>query len=78
MSTKPDYTALDAAIIERIRGNLDPYGGEAHKLAQVMEDCSDADARRRKHAFRFIDARLQRMRKDGAIRHDRKAGWIIA
>ncbi len=28
MSTKPDYTALDVAIIERIRGNLDPYGGE--------------------------------------------------
>ena len=78
MSTKPDYTALDAAIMQRIREAQDPYGGYAYKEASKLEAASNDDPRHRKPAFRFIDSRLQALRKQEKIEHDRKAGWLIA
>lgn len=75
---RPDYAALDAAITKRIAAGSDPYGGDADKEARKLEAASSDDPRRRKYAFRFIDTRLQTLRRTGKIKHDRKAGWLIA
>lgn len=79
MSTKPNYTALDAAIMRRISEAQDPYGGNADKEARKLEAASNDDPWLRKHAFRFIDSRLQALRKAGRVRYQRKPeGWVLA
>lgn len=86
MKSKYDYTALDAAILAAMGANpvlftamLAP--GKVRSAAEALEN----EARGRtaskgdeKPAWRFIDTRLQALRKAGRIRYQRKPeGWVL-
>ena len=86
MAAKPDYTALDAAILEaiglirrtgrpaefwRIESNVRPH-------ATPLADARNAglQPRLQKDPWRFTDARLQALKRAGKIRFDGK-GWVL-
>lgn len=82
MQPKHDYTALDAAILEAIKTNgqitfaslerLQPVGA----IALGLEHASHEQPIKRKPAFRFVDSRLQALRKKGLIAACR-GGWSM-
>lgn len=65
---KTDYTKLDAAILEAIK-NERRTADDILKYAWVKHECLDLEAATslKKPAFRFLDARLQALRKAGKI-----------
>ena len=70
-----DYTKLDAAILALVSCRAIAFPaivGNASVKAQ-LKPLVDADPK--KPAFRFIDNRLQALRKRGAIKYSRNAGW---
>jgi hypothetical protein len=81
---KPDYSKLDAAILFAIRHECTSfYQLESAEMvkreARALAELSPKDRRGdRKPAFRFIDSRLQALRKRGTLSFDRKNGWQIA
>ena len=74
--SKPDYTELDAAILSRIAQQPANFtqlqSGAVQKAADAFVTGS------RKPAWRFIDSRLQALRKAGKIVYSGKTGWSIA
>lgn len=74
--SKPDYSALDAAILARIAQKpanfTELQSGTVQKAADAFVIGSY------KPAWRFIDARLQALRKAGKIVYSGKTGWSIA
>lgn len=83
MKTKHDYTELDAAIFARIGDAGRPMGFHAifdcnsvDRLSRCHASTDDAK-RSGKPAWRFVDARLQALRKAGKIKST-PAGWVIA
>lgn len=82
---KHDYTALDAAIKEALKSgpktfrNIESYPKvkeEAAKLAAVHN--SGYSIYEKVDAWRFVDSRLQALRKSGAIIHiDQAGGWAL-
>lgn len=83
MKTKHDYTELDAAILARIGDAGRPVGFNAILGCNSVDrlslgPASTDDAKRAgKPAWRFVDARLQALRKAGKIKST-PAGWVIA
>lgn len=84
--TKHDYTKLDAAILAALRARPMVF----HELSGVSGVKTESKALEvvhndgkthwdRKDAWRFIDSRLQSLRKAGKIRHvSQKIGWKLA
>lgn len=74
--SKHDYTELDAAILSRIAQKPANFtqlqSGAVQKAADAFVTGSS------KPAWRFIDARLQALRKAGKIVYSGKTGWSIA
>ncbi len=84
---KHDYTKLDAAILARIAelGCCSFTRLQAGEVLQLANEHSEADAEpctsklRLKPSWRFIDARLQALRKAGRIAYQRKPeGWVLS
>ena len=71
-----DYTELDAAILSRIAQKpvsfMQLQSGAVQKAADALVTGSY------KPAWRFIDSRLQALRKAGKIVYSGKTGWSIA
>lgn len=82
---KHDYTKLDAAILARIAEGCVSFtqlqAGEVIKLANAHSEADDEPCTsklRLKPSWRFIDARLQALRKAGLITYQRKPeGWVL-
>jgi hypothetical protein len=82
---KHDYTTLDAEILKRIRESSAPvslsalcdWGPiklEAERLSAELQ--KHTNSRRIKMPYRFVDARLQALRKAGKIEPRRSPnGW---
>lgn len=85
MTQKHDYTALDAHILERITEGEHTIGGlmagkvlaEAQALEAENKAMLTGPYRVGRPAFRFVDSRLQALRKANKITHCKSAGWII-
>jgi hypothetical protein len=82
---KHDYSKLDAAILARIAAGRVNFtqlqGGEVGQLARALNESAGDHVRglRFKPAWRFVDARLQALRKAGRITYQRKPeGWVLA
>lgn len=82
---KHDYAALDKAILKSIENSPSHRFGGAFG-SQVQEETSrlaaaelaaDPGKRYPKPAFRFLDSRLQALRKAGHIEYSSKAGWCL-
>jgi len=75
-TTKHDYTKLDAAILAALhpsRGSVTSAAIDRDKdVKAAIEHLRQAQSD--KAPFRFVDARLQALRKAGKIRHAGK-GW---
>lgn len=80
---KHDYTALDAAIIQRITeaapAKFEQVCATAMKEADALASVDFESA----ESWRIIDRRLQALRKAGKIKFQRKSkvsaeGWVIA
>jgi len=70
-----DYTKLDAAILALIACRPVTFTAitcNPGVQAQV-KPLTDADPK--KPAFRFVDSRLQALRKRGLIKYSGKSGW---
>ena len=74
---KTDYTTLDIAILTAIKSGH-TLAGEILNTSTVAKLCQqlEADSGTGKQAFRFLDARLQALRKKGRITFlGVKSGW---
>ena len=63
--SKPDYTALDAQIIDNIRSGCNTAG----KLTARLDSATKPFQTEHRCEMRVIDMRLQALRKAGKIRH---------
>ena len=79
MSTKPDYTRLDAAILAAIQTaqpaifSAFAYSGAVKRHSQELDHTE-----KNGESWRVVDRRLQALRKAGQIRYQRKPeGWVI-
>lgn len=72
MSSKKDYSKLDAAILAQIAGG----NCKARGLNSALDDLA-READRDSEEFRVIDRRLQALRKKGKIEFDTKNGWSL-
>lgn len=85
MTTKHDYTALDAAILEEIGQHqpvqfCDLYRQEVREIAALIAaaDSIGKPKWQRVDEFRVVDRRLQAMRKKGLIAFSRRPeGWSL-
>ena len=87
--TKTDYTALDAAILERIRSRSEADLGLVLSCAKVSDEATgiahEANDRKGVHPLArgatypstVISIRLQALRRAGKIRYTGK-GWVLA
>lgn len=76
MKNQGKYNALDTAILHKIGGH--PQGFTAINVRDVREESerlAALDGKDKKDAFRFVDRRLQALRKAGKIKSTTK-GWI--
>lgn len=69
------YDMLDAAIEARIEKSPCTFTQIENdiKVREWAQKCSEISFR--KSAFRFVDRRLQALRKRGRINYSRKTGW---
>lgn len=83
---KHDYSKLDAAILGQINGVAPVmFWALAHVMAVAEESHKIANAnnagkaeRLKTPPWRFVDRRLQALRKAGHIRYQRKPeGWVL-
>lgn len=75
-----DYTELDAAILERLRGGGDTATGITNALQVMAEPMAKRDWKGRPETFRVIDRRLQALRKRGVIhptRNGTTSVWTV-
>ena len=79
--SKIDYTQLDAAILDRLangpRALIHLSGGTVSKEAWRLSLEDSPVVGFKKPAFRFIDGRLQALRKKGLIAYDYRDGWML-
>lgn len=80
---KTDYTELDAALLARIRQKPATFTELQSREIQAIADAFAADhpsrgTRNEKPAWRYIDTRLQALRKAGKIVYSGKTGWSVA
>lgn len=79
MKSTPDYTALDAALIEKIREGAHTFsvisGGELLRQADAL---AEPDRRGDRAGWRVLDRRLQALRKAGKLVYSRADGWCAA
>ena len=79
-----DYVALDAAIVMQLKVgpklNMALFTGNVRKEADALEIANRQHpypGRCPKPAFRFVDMRLQELRKKGVIVFNSKIGWSL-
>lgn len=78
-----DYSELDDALVAAIASGISTFSDLSFKqqvknAARSLEQASPRDRRGEcKPAWRFIDGRLQALRKRGVLRHDRTHGWNL-
>ncbi|WP_035891710.1 hypothetical protein [Siccibacter colletis] len=69
------YTELDRLIMNKIGGHPTPF----HKI-YVRDVATESErlaaAEGKSYPFRFVDNRLQALRKSGAIRNLKGKGWV--
>lgn len=80
MSKKHDYTKLDAAILDALKERphafsellgVESVKNEARRLENEPQSFGKPD-------WRFLDSRLQALRKAGKICYSRKSeGWVL-
>ena len=81
--TKADYTALDAAILERIgRGDVPAFSvicafPAVNRITTELERASHPHPACRRFDWRFTDGRLKALKRAGKIRYTGK-GWVLA
>lgn len=77
MPERIDYSALDAAILECIKAGATEFSaindGPVLLAAQALVIDED-----QKPGWRFVDARLQALRKAGRLTFNRRDGWALA
>lgn len=78
-----DYTELDDAIVDAVQrgvGSFTHLSGvhAVRNAAKTLAMASPKD-RRGEHrpVWRFVDSRLQALRKKGVITYSRSAGWSV-
>lgn len=75
---KTDYTALDAALLARIKQKpanfTELQSGDVQKESIALAKAGPSG----KPSLRYVDARLQVLRKAGKITYSGKTGWSIA
>lgn len=72
--SKPDYTEIDAQIIENIRAGNNTAG----KLVDLLQSATKPFKTEHRCEMRVIDMRLQALRKAGKIRHTlRSKKWEV-
>lgn len=74
--TKTNYSKLDAAILEQIAARPTTFTEFCGGHVRAAADALVLD-RTKKPAWRFIDSRLQALRKAGRIKYARGA-WSLA
>lgn len=83
MTKRTDYSALDAALLSRIKGGIVSFtaiqSGEVRDIAEELARAHpNYKTRYPTPGWRFIDRRLQVLRKAGLIRYQRKPeGWVL-
>lgn len=86
MQAKHDYTELDAEIIKSL-GNGPIHFRQMLAIKSLVWEARtlEADEKARnpgrwntKEAFRFIDGRLQALRRAGRITHTTAKGWELS
>jgi hypothetical protein len=75
MNTKPDYFALDAAILAAITGGCDTFGA-------ILDSRETRDEQGKIRDFRMLDRRLQALKRAGKIKFARpargmKCQWML-
>ncbi len=79
-----DYVALDAAIVASLKQSpkhfTSLFSKDVRKQSELLAGIENAGkpAYLHKPAFRFVDTRLQVLRKAEKILHSTKTGWQIA
>lgn len=66
-----DFSRLDKAIVERIRGGCRTFHALHVALASVIGEASPDES----EDWRVLERRLQSLRKKGVIAFNRAAGW---
>ena len=75
---KPDYTKLDSAIIEAIRGGKHDFTSLGSVVRAISEPIAQqSPGRYGPEPWRIVDRRLQALRKAGKIAYTRSAGWRL-
>lgn len=80
---KIDYTKLDAAILNRVatrkQGNTNTMAALRYSVDVEKEllDVHKQNVGSTKPLFRYLDSRLQVLRKAGKIAYDTKKGWSL-
>lgn len=81
---KHDYTKLDAAILAALKVaplTFTVMQGKVRKEVELIEAEHNKGVSRLhvnyKPGFRFLDSRLQALRKAGKISFDTKQGWTL-
>ncbi|HEY1129162.1 MAG TPA: hypothetical protein VGF12_07145 [Roseateles sp.] len=86
MATKYDYTKLDAAILKSLNESnpvlfTGLYQGKVRAAAEALEDQARGHTKSKrdeKPSWRFVDGRLQALRKAGKVKYQRKPeGWVL-
>lgn len=73
-----DYSELDAAILARLtKGPANFTELQSGDVRDISEALSKSD-KNWKPPFRFVDSRLQALRKAGRIKYDSKQWWTLA
>ena len=73
----PDYSALDAAILEALESGPKPFHLLTGRLAQLTQPLAKPDRHGESSGWRVLDRRLQALRKAGMVISDRKTGWRL-
>ena len=77
MPTK-DYSALDAAIVQRIRDGASTFSAiDAREVSEIANDLATPDSRGRRCGWRLVDRRLQALREAGRIAYTARSGWAV-
>ena len=74
----PNYSTLDALILAHLSNFPDGAMNKDLLKSEVLSECSRLSRDNAgKPAFRFLDKRLQVLRKAGIIYFNSKAGWFL-
>lgn len=83
MKTQYDYSKIDAAILAALKDGPKKFDGIQRGDVQIEAKKLETDDKAKRGtwsgtgAFRFIDRRVQALRKSGQIAYNTKTGWAL-